>query len=527
VTARTLARAGLVVAAAFFLSRVLGWVRLLVITNIFRASAELDAYFAAFRLPDAIFQLVAAGALSSALIPVLAGLYERGEEERAWRVVSSVLNVLLVLLAGLAGIVAIWAPQIVPLVTPGFDVVQTELTVRLTRIMLLSPILLALGAVASSVLNSRGRFGAAAMAPILYNLAIIGGAVLLGPFLGVEAVAIGVVVGSLLHLAVQLRPLTLERFRLSFDIDLGDSAARQVLLLMAPRAFGLGANQITFIVNTMLATGIGIGAVTAYNVAFTIMLIPIGVIGFPLGVVLLPSMARAIAAGSVREFGQLVVRSVRLLLYVMLFVTAVGLVLRRQIVTLLFGYGFDADAIDQTANTLLYLLIGLAGHSLVIVLARAFYSGHDTRTPVLTALLEVTVSVIVAVATVGSLGLSGIALGVTTGAWFEAILLAFLLWQRMPGAGVEQVIRPLVLFAGGAALAGLAALVVVRASEPLFGEPLLRPDPDKILLAVQVVVAGTAGAAAYALYTRIFNIPELGQTLSLLGSLLRRRTPSG
>lgn len=518
-TARTLARAGIVVAAAFFLSRVLGWVRLVVITNLFGAGAELDAYFAAFRVPDAIFQLVAAGALSSALIPVLSTLFTRGEDEHAWRVVSSVLNVLMLVLAVLAGIVAVWAPQIVPIVVPGFDLVQTELTVRLTRIMLLSPVLLALGAVASSVLNARGRFGAAALAPILYNLAIIGGALLLGPILGVEGLAIGVVIGSLLHLTIQLRPLTLERFRLSFDIDLRDPAARQVLLLMAPRAFGLGANQITFMVNTMLATGLGIGAVTAYNVAFTIMLIPIGVIGYPLGVVLLPAMSRAIAAGSVREFGQLVVRSLRLLLYVMLFVTAVGLVLRRQVVTLLFNYGFDERAIDLTANTLLFLLIGLAGHSLVIVLARAFYSGHDTRTPVLTAISEVAVSVTVAVATVGTLGLSGIALGVSVGAWFEAVVLAFLLWQRMPGAGVESIIRPFVLFSGGAALAGLAALVVVRLTEPVAGAQL-----TTLGLLMQLAAAGGAAAAIYAIYTRLLNIPELGQTLTLLHSVIRRRS---
>ncbi len=205
-TARNLARAGMTVAAAFFISRVLGWVRVVVITSEFRAGTELDAYFAAFRLPDAIFQLVAAGALSSAMIPVLAGLFHRNEEDHAWRVVSTVLNVMLLALSALAAIVAIFAPVIVPIFTPGFDAVGQELTIRLTRIMLLSPILLAMGAVASSVLNSRGRFGAAAVAPSLYNVAIIGGAIFLGPILGVEALAIGVVIGSVFHLVVQIRP---------------------------------------------------------------------------------------------------------------------------------------------------------------------------------------------------------------------------------------------------------------------------------------------------------------------------------
>ena len=410
VSGRTLARAGAVVAFAFLASRILGYVRVVVITNQFGAGTQLDAYFAAFRMPDAIFQLVAAGALSSAMIPVLAGLFSRGEEDRAWRVVSTVLNVMLIVLFSLSVIVAIFAPQIVPIITPGFDAVGTELTVRLTRIMLLSPILLALAAVASSVLNARGRFGAAALAPSVYNIAIIIAAVVLGPSLGVDALAVGVVFGSLLHLSVQLLPLVQEKFRLSFEIDLSDSSARQVLFLMAPRALGLGANQITFIVATMLATGVGVGAVTSYNIAWTVMQIPLGVIGFPLGIVLLPSLSRAVASGSAREFGRMIVGSVRLLLWIMLFITAVGIVVRRQVVNLLFT-GLDDHAQSLTADTLSFLLLGLAGYSLVIVFARAFYSGHDTRTPVITALFDMTTSIVVGIATVGTLGLSGMALG--------------------------------------------------------------------------------------------------------------------
>jgi putative peptidoglycan lipid II flippase len=505
------------VAGAFFLSRVLGWVRLVVITNEFGAGVQLDAYFAAFRLPDAIFQLVAAGALSSAMIPVLAGLFARDEEQRAWRVVSTVLNLVLLALVVAAAVVAIFAPQIVPLLTPGFDAVGTELTVRLTRIMLISPALLAVGAVASAVLNARGRFAAAAAAPSLYNLAIIGGALLLGPSLGVEGLAIGVVVGSVLHLGVQVLPMVRERFRLSFDLDLSDPAARQVLALMVPRALGLGANQITFIIATTLATGVGLGAVTAYNVAWTVVQIPLGVIGFPLGVVLLPSLSRAIARGSTREFGALVVRSLRLLLWVMLFLTALGIVLRRQGVTLLFGYGLDDQAISLTADTVSFLLLGLAGHSLVVVLTRAFYSGHDTRTPVFTALLDMVVFTVVAAATAGSLGLSGIGLGLSAGGWAEAGALAVLLWRRMPGVGVESILRPLLLFVVGAILAGLATLLVVRLTDPMIGL-----SPGKFALLVQALLAAGVGTLVYGIYSLVLRIPELEESIAMLRSLFRR-----
>jgi putative peptidoglycan lipid II flippase len=505
------------VASAFFLSRVLGWVRLVVITNEFGAGVQLDAYFAAFRLPDTIFQLVAAGALSSAMIPVLAGLFAREEEQRAWRVVSTVLNLVLVALLVAAAVVAIFAPQIVPIITPGFDAVGTELTVRLTRIMLISPALLAVGAVASAVLNARGRFAAAAAAPSLYNIAIIGGALFLGPSLGVEGLAIGVVIGSLLHLGVQIVPMVRERFRLSFEIDLSDPPARQVLALMIPRALGLGANQITFIIATTLATGVGLGAVTAYNVAWTVVQIPLGVIGFPLGVVLLPSLSRAIAEGSTRDFGALVVRSLRLLLWVMLFLTAIGIVLRRQGVTLLFGYGLDEHAISLTADTVSFLLLGLAGHSLVVILTRAFYSGHDTRTPVFTALLDMVVFAVVAVVTTGSMGLSGIGLGLSAGGWAEAGALALLLWRRMPGLGLESILRPLVVFVFGAILAGLATLVVVRLTDPMIGA-----SPGKLALLLQALLAAGVGTLVYGAYSLVLRIPELGESIRMLRSMFHR-----
>ena len=157
---RNLARAGLIVSGAFLTSRILGWLRIVVIPKRRLARPELDAFFAAFRIPDLMFQLVAAGALSSALIPIVSGLFATDEPARAWRVVSTVANLVHGALLVLGLIVLVAAPAIIPLITPGFDAAQTAKTVELTRIMLLSPIFLALGAVATSVLNSGGRFAA-------------------------------------------------------------------------------------------------------------------------------------------------------------------------------------------------------------------------------------------------------------------------------------------------------------------------------------------------------------------------------
>ena len=334
-----LARAGMVVSGAFLISRLLGYVRFVVIGNSGLLAGELDTFFAAFRLPDLIFQLVAAGALSSALIPVVSALLVGGEESHAWRVVSTVINLMLIALTVLAVSLFILAPVVMEAITPGFGPAQLDKTVELTRTMLLSPIFLALGAVATSVLNSRGRFAAAALAPIVYNLVIILAALVLVTPFGVEGLAIGVVLGSLGHLLVQIRPLARIGFRYSPRIDRRDPQARKALLLMAPRAIGLGATQITFIVVTALATTVGVGALADFNFAFALLQIPLGIIGVPLGIVVLPSLSRNAAVGEEASFATLLTRALRLLVYVMVPITALTVIVRQPVVEILFGSG--------------------------------------------------------------------------------------------------------------------------------------------------------------------------------------------
>ena len=230
----TLARAGLVVSVAVFASRVLGWLRTVVITSTFGAGPDLDAYFAAFRLPDLVFQLVAAGALASAVVPVLSGLLAHDEEARAWHVVSVVANVMLLVLVPLIVVVELAAPVLVAFINPGFTAAQLALTVDLTRLMLLSPLFLALGAVASSALNARGRFAAAAAGAALYNVAIIVAALVLAPSMGVRALAVGVVAGAILTVVVQVPQLVLGGAHYEATIRLRDPAAREALLPHGP-----------------------------------------------------------------------------------------------------------------------------------------------------------------------------------------------------------------------------------------------------------------------------------------------------
>lgn len=518
-TLRTIARAGLVVTLAFAVSRVLGYARYVVIGTTFDAGRELDAFFAAFRIPDFLFQLVAAGALSSALIPVVAGLVAQREEERAWRVVSTVVTLMLAALAVLSLLVLVFAEVLVPPITPGFEPDQRATTVELTRLMLLSPLFLALGAVATSVLNVRGRFGAAAVAPIVYNLGIILAAVFLAPILGVAGLAVGVVVGAAGHVLVQLPALRASGARFGLLADLRDPAARRALALMVPRAIGLGSTQIVFLVMTSLASLLEPGAISAFTFAFAVLQIPIGVIGVPLGVVLLPSMSREAALGDAAAFRRLLVRGLRLLAYVMVVLAGLGIVVAGDVTRLLFDYGrITDDTILRTGAALSAFLVGLTAHALIAVLARAFYAHQDTATPVVAALVAVVVDVAVAVALIGPLGLVGLALAIATGAWVEVVVLAVLLRRRVPGLGLGEVAGVLALSLLVAALGAVAAFAVRWLLVAAWGE-----TPGHLLVALRLVLAVGAGGLVAAGASLALRINELPTIVGVVADLVRRR----
>jgi putative peptidoglycan lipid II flippase len=517
-----LVRAGVILSVTFLVSRILGYARTLVLGATFGAGPQLDAFFAAFRIPDLIFQVVAAGAMASALIPVLAELLSKGERARAWRVVATLTNLLLVALAVLSVIAFLAAPVLVRYLAPGFDAAGMALTVDLTRIMLVAPALLALGAVATAALNAEGRFIAGAIAPIVYNVMIILGALILGPRIGVTGLAIGVVVGAAGLLLVQVPSVLELGFRPLVRIDLEDRAARRVLALLGPRALGLGATQFTFIVMTALASSLGEGAVSTFSIAFALLQIPIGIIGVPLGIVIFPSISREHATGETASYVSLVTRAVRLLVFVMVPIAALGMALRVPMVELLFGYGkFDLDAIGGTAATLAAFLFGLPAHAAIAVLARAFYARQDTRTPVLAAIAAVAVNCALGVVLVGPFGLPGLAAAIAIAAWIEAAALLVALGRDVPTFERSAIVRVLAESVAGGVAAGLVAALAASA---LGG--LLAPGSQKVAILAGASIATLVGAAIYVLVGVALRIPELPSIVGLVTDQVRRRGPS-
>ncbi|MBU0702238.1 MAG: murein biosynthesis integral membrane protein MurJ, partial [Chloroflexi bacterium] len=295
---RQIAKAATLVMALFVVSRALGLARQMVIGSLFGTGGDLDAYLAANRISDTVFLIVAGGALGSAFIPTLTDYLTRKDLAGAWRLASAVANLALIVLTVAAGLTAVFAPALVrTVIAPGFTAPQQSLTTSLLRMMLLSPIIFGVSGIVMGTLNAHQHFLLPALAPSVYNLSIIGGALLLGPRLGVRGMAVGVVVGSALHLLVQVPGLLRYGARYVPTLGLDNPSVREVGRLMVPRMLGTAITQLNFVVNNSLASGLGEGAVSAINYAWLLVMLPQGVFAQAVGTAAFPTFAAQAARG--------------------------------------------------------------------------------------------------------------------------------------------------------------------------------------------------------------------------------------
>jgi putative peptidoglycan lipid II flippase len=462
-----LARAATVVMAAFVLSRVLGLGREVFIGSQFGTSRELDAYLAAFRIPDLIFQLIAGGALGSAFIPTFTGHLVDGRDNEAWRLASSIVNLVLVILTACAILAAVFAPWLVGhVVAPGFTAEQQMLTVRLMRLMLLSPVVFGVSGVAMGILNSYQHFLLPALAPAVYNLCIIGGAALLAPSLGVFGLAWGVVVGSVLHLAIQTPQLLRKGFAYRPLIDVFHPGVREVGRLMLPRVLGLATVQINFLVNTFLASGLAGGSVAALNYAWMLMFLPQGIFAMSIATAAFPTFSDLAARGKNEELRQTLSDTLRLILYLAIPSSVALIMLRQPLTALLLQRGqFDPSSTVMVAWALQFYALGLVAHSILEIVTRAFYSLHDTRTPVLIGAGAMIVNIILSLILIGPLLHGGLALANSVATTGETVVLLVLIRRRLGGLRGGPVLRSVLKTAMASLLMALGLAAFGRWTE--------------------------------------------------------------
>jgi len=507
-----LAIAAAIVAFGFLGSRVLGVLRTTFIARAFGAGPEVDAYFVAFRLPDLIFQVVAGATLASAFIPVFARVTNREGNERAWELASNVLNLVMLATAVLSVIGFFIAPVVVPWTAPGLSAETESKAIELTRIMLISPLLFAASGIVTGILNGRQRFMLTALAPMLYNLSIIFGAVVLSGPWGIEGLAIGVVMGAGLHLGVQMPGLVWERMRYRLSLNWQDSAVREVARLMGPRVIGLAAAQFNFVIASIFATQIDSGAFARLTFAWTISLLPVALFGMALSTAVFPALANQMTGDNVGAMRRTLSRSLRAIMFLTI-PAALGLLfLRDPAARMLLQYGAlsPADA-GSTAAALGFFCLGIIPLAGIEIHSRGFYAMGDTRTPVALAVMAVLVNLVLSALLWEEYGINGLAFSLSTAAWIEWVLL-YWLFARRSGAGVADDMEAMARYAfAGAVMALFLALGFAwydggdRADAFLMG-----------------IAGSLAGAAVYAGMALWLRIPEAGEVRNRLLARLGR-----
>jgi putative peptidoglycan lipid II flippase len=395
-------RAAGVVGLAVVCSRVLGLAREQVCAGLFGGGGVMDAFTAAFRIPNLLRDLFAEGALSTAFVTVFSKTIAISGNEAAWRLANKVATMATVLLSAICVLGIVYSPQLVATLAPGFDPDKAALTVTLTRIMFPFILLVSLAALIMGLLNARNVFGLPAMASSFFNIGSIVGGVLLGywldPHFGPRALiglAIGTLFGGLLQLCVQLPAARQVGYRFRPDFSWRDAGVNAILVLMGPSVIAAATTQVNVLVNSMFASTLGNGPIFWLAIAFRLMQLPLGLFGVALGTVSLPLLSRLVASGQMDAFRGELSRGMRLA-FLLTVPSAVGLImLAGPILSVLYQHGrFTAEETAQAAGALRFYAIGLAGYAALKILVNAFYALDRRKTPMLVSFMAVVLNLI-------------------------------------------------------------------------------------------------------------------------------------
>jgi putative peptidoglycan lipid II flippase len=459
------ALSSVIVMGGFLASKAIGIVRQSIIARTFGASELLDAYYAAFKLPELLLTLIAGGAIATTFIPVFAERLAQGDAVRAWRLASAVLNVLLIAVTVVALVAAILAPWLVRhLVASGFEPELQALTAQLLRIVLVSTIFFTVSSLVMSVLQAHGHFLLPALADFFYDVGIISGALFLAPRMGIYGLAWGVVGGAMLHLLIQVPGLIYFRARYTPILHSGDQGLRRLGVLMGPRILILGMFQFVFLFTTNLASRLQEGSITAINMGWIIMQLPEVVFAMAIATAAFPALSQQAARGDREALASTVSGSLRAILFLTLPSVVALLLLGRSYIAVLFRSGaFGSRAAAMVYQAAAAFTAGLLGHSILELGARVFYAHKDTCTPFLLALGATTLNVALCLALSPWLGQAGLALANSIAVTVQSSILMWLAWRskaRFPWRPVWALAWRSLLAA--AAMSGACALVVLQ-----------------------------------------------------------------
>lgn len=389
--ARTITLAAVIVGLSTLVSGLLGVLKMRLLAGKFDVGFTLDSYFAAFRIPDLISATIITGGIIVSFLPLFSQNFQK-KEDQAWDLANNMINISFIFLVVISIFTWIFAPQLVSVIAPGFSGAQKELTINLARIMFVSPIIFAISAIFSGILQHFDRFFAYAIAPILYNVGIIFGILFLSDFFQepICGVAWGVVIGALMHLGIQIPPAVSSGYRYRFRFKLKDPEFAKVIKLIGPRMISQASSQLNLIVITAIGSLLTAGSIALFNFANNLYLFPVAIIGTSFATAAFPSFSRSLANGDMKRFIDDFFSTVRQILFIMIPASAMIFILRAQIVRLTLGTGeFGWTETRLTAATLGIFTLAMIFASLLPLIVRVFFSFQDTKTPAIISVVSI------------------------------------------------------------------------------------------------------------------------------------------
>ncbi|MCK9393327.1 murein biosynthesis integral membrane protein MurJ [bacterium] len=516
-----------------FLSRILGLVRDRLLAGSFGAGTDLDIYFAAFRIPDLVFNILFAGGVVVSLLPIFAE-YQQKNKKESWKIINIMINFFLISFVVFFIIFFAFTPQIISSTISEFSPSAKDATVALSRMLFISVLFFGISSILSTVLNYFNRFVAYSLAPIFYNLGIIFGIVFFVPYFGIYGAGIGVVIGSLAHLLIQLPVAIKCGFKYVPILDFKHPAIKNLFTLMLPRAIAASASQINFIIATAIAAGVGTGAISVFYLSNNLRYVPIGIVGISFATAAFPVLSKFWAEGNksgfYKSFNSVFVQT----LYIALPIGFLIFVLRESIVeTILRSGQFGSASIEITAACLGMYFISTFAQCLVPLILRGFFSLKDTITPTIIALVFVIISYILSNVFVfvfqgsnmlvdsvrfifqidGAVNLKvlGLAFGFNLALLLEFLLLIYFFYRKVGDFGIKGVFISFIkMFVAGIIMAIGSSFTLYFLSN--YFNPIIKKAvylPDIFYSFSNLCLTSIVAVLIYLLFTVIFHCKEV------------------
>lgn len=500
------------------LSRVLGYVREIVMTTVFGQGWMTDAYKAAFLIPDFLYLILVGGAFSTAFIPVLSEYINRDQEDEAWRVASTIFNAMLIAVVVLMAFFYVSVPFIMNhFLAVGYAEETKELAIYLTRIMLLQSFMMCLSGICQGICHVYQQFTAPAIGSLLYNIAIIVFGLWLMPTIGITGFAIGVVVGSYLNFVVHFPILLKIGVKWMPILDFKHPGVHDFFRLALPVVLGLSVVYLNTFVTQNLGSQLDAGTVTALNNANRLMQLPIGIFATAIASAVFPVLTELIARRDIRSFKRKLVEGINLNNFILIPASVGLMVVAEPLIRALFMQGkFTEDNVAITASVLVFYCVGIIGYSQQQILNRGMYALRDSKRAVIVNTIIIVINIVLSILMVGPFEAQGLALAYSIAGLVSMVLLYAFLYQKVGDLGSREIIISLGKIIIASAVMGVGVMLFLNVSDHFIDITSKSQQLLELFLAVAV------GVVLYVVMAIVLRIQEMQAAINMVRRKIRR-----